>query len=830
MRVLCVAEKPSIAKSITLILSGGQFQTRNTSVNFIKNYAFDYPQTRSHFTVTAVAGHLTELDFTDTHRKWGSCDPFDLFDAPTVSRVKDDNKGMERNIFNEAKQATTLMIWTDCDREGEHIGSEIAKVAKRANRSIIVKRARFNAIVAQQIHYAAQHPVDLDIRLVDAVESRIVIDLKIGSAFTRYQTTNIKSRLGLNEGLYSYGPCQFPCLGFVVARFKDVQNFRPEPFWYIYLAVTTADDQETPFNWKRDRLFSEDEALVIYEHVMANPLARVIKVEKKETKKWKPLPLTTVEMQKAGSRLLKLAPKKILDIAEKLYQQGFLSYPRTETDQFDSQFDFQSLIEKQRADPSWGAFATSLQEGGFSTPRKGKNNDKAHPPIHPTAYAGNLHGEEKRVYEYITRRFLACCSKDAKGWQTVVEVVCGDELFEAKGLTVTERNYLMVFPYDKWNDHELPDFEEGQEFQPSVCELRHGETSRPSLLTEADLVSLMDKNGIGTDATIAGHINTVIEREYVIERMDGQTKYLLPSTLGLGLVEGYDQIDFSPSFSKPLLRRESLEQYKEMYVIARREFGKVVECLRQHFQAAGNQLAQRQENGAAGRSRGAQRGGGGRGGGGGPGGGGPGGGGPDGGHGGPSSRRGKGGGPPSSNRGDIIQVDSEDDTDFCLKPPSRTSRKPPSAASPRRPCQTLPAAGSKQCYCDKPATQKEVTGNSNSRGKLYWGCSSSSCQLFEWVNPPSSDNSSPSGARTAAIAQALSAQTSDREPPQCDCGIPAGQRTVTKENENKGRQFWTCGDDRKCNFFRFVDDPDLKVPAKRTFSTVSFVQTILVGC
>ncbi|ESK92041.1 zinc knuckle family protein [Moniliophthora roreri MCA 2997] len=157
--------------------------------------------------------------------------------------------------------------------------------------------------------------------------------------------------------------------------------------------------------------------------------------------------------------------------------------------------------------------------------------------------------------------------------------------------------------------------------------------------------------------------------------------------------------------------------------------------------------------------------------------------------------------------------------DFCLKPPSRTSRKPPSAASPRRPCQTLPAAGSKQCYCDKPATQKEVTGNSNSRGKLYWGCSSSSCQLFEWVNPPSSDNSSPSGARTAAIAQALSAQTSDREPPQCDCGIPAGQRTVTKENENKGRQFWTCGDDRKCNFFRFVDDPDLKVPAKRTFST-----------
>ncbi|KAK7053262.1 DNA topoisomerase [Paramarasmius palmivorus] len=859
MRVLCVAEKPSIAKAITQILSGGQFQMRNTSINWIKNYDFNYPYTNSQFTVTAVAGHLTELDFTERHRKWHSCDPFELFDAPTEVCIRDDNKPVERNIFNEAKRADTLMIWTDCDREGEAIGAEIAAVARRARRQIVVKRARFNAIVSQQIHHAAQNPVNLDNRLVDAVESRILIDLKIGAAFTRYQTMRIKERLGLNENLFSYG--------FVVARFKDVQDFRPETFWYIYLAIITSDDKETPFTWRRGRLFSEPEALVLYEHVMANPRARVMKVTKKETKKWKPLPLTTVEMQKAGSRLLKLAPKKILDIAEKLYQQGFLSYPRTETDQFDPQFDFQSLIEKQRADPSWGQFATSLREGGFNTPRKGKNNDKAHPPIHPTAYAGNLHGDEKRVYEYITRRFLASCSKDAKGWQTVVEVVCGDEYFEATGLTVTEKNYLEVFPYDKWNDHELPDFEEGQEFDPSVCELREGQTTRPSLLTEADLVSLMDKNGIGTDATIAGHIQTIIDREYVIERYDGQTKYLLPSTLGLGLVEGYDQIDFSPSFSKPLLRREterrmvdvvegrkskfdvinqSLEQYREMYVIARREFNKVVECLRQHFQAAGHQPGQGGEAGAAGRGRGgAQRGGrGGRGGGGGGGNGPPGGGGGSGGGGGgvagaSSGRGGNGrsrgrGGAPSSladRRGSVIEldsgIDSSSESDFRPKPPSRTTRKPPSAAPPPPPRQTAPSSRTgptsdiKRCYCNKTAIQKEVTGNSNSRGRLYWGCPDDTCELFEWINPPSPDNSLASTSRTA---QNTRGQTShlpeEQEPPQCDCSVPAAKRTVTKDNENKGRQFWTCGNERKCNFFRFVDDPEPKVPAKRTFSSV----------
>jgi DNA topoisomerase-3 len=136
-----------------------------------------------------------------------------------------------------------------------------------------------------------------------------------------------------------------------------------------------------------------------------------------------------------------------------------------------------------------------------------------------------------------------------------------------------ERNYLEVYPYDKWNSKEIPQFAEGETFQPSICELREGVTTKPNLLTEADLVTLMDKNGIGrlvsfslsagaestaegTDATIAQHINIIIERGYVLERMEGSTKYLIPSTLGIGLVEGYNAIGFDMSLTKPQLRRE----------------------------------------------------------------------------------------------------------------------------------------------------------------------------------------------------------------------------------------------------------------------------------
>ncbi|KAG5643389.1 hypothetical protein DXG03_001003 [Asterophora parasitica] len=604
MRVLCVAEKPSISKSISQILSGGQFTTSATRSQFIKNYEFDYPQTNSFYTVTCVSGHLTGSDFPESHRKWNSCDAFELFDAPVETHVASDKKAIEDNLLTQARRADMLMIWTDCDREGEHIGLEIVRVCKRAKRNIVVKRARFSAIIAQQIHHAAQHPVELDRAQADAVEARITLDLKVGAAFTRMQTQILQNhfvQLSEARNVVSYGPCQFPTLGFVVQKWNLVKSFVSEPFWHIHMSLrrntSSSDGEETVFNWRRGHIFDEDAAVSIYDFVLSDPLARVTKVTKKETKKWKPLPLTTFELQKAGSRLLRLAPKKVLDISEKLYQQGFLSYPRTETDQFDPQFDFHSLIRKQVVDPTWGAFANSLEEGGFAVPRKGKNNDKAHPPIHPTAHAGNLVGDERKVYEFITRRFLACCSKDALGFQTTVDVECGGEFFYATGLLVLERNYLEVYPYDKWVGHEIPEFEEGEEFQPSVCELREGKTSKPSLLTEADLVTLMDKNGIGTDATIAQHIQTIIDRDYVIEKMEGSTKYLIPSKLGIGLIEGYNQIGLNKSVSKPQLRRETersmvqvcegtktkaamleetIVQYKEMFIIAKREFEKVI--------------------------------------------------------------------------------------------------------------------------------------------------------------------------------------------------------------------------------------------------------------
>ncbi|KAJ3930635.1 MAG: DNA topoisomerase [Lentinula lateritia] len=863
-KVLCVAEKPSISKSITQILSGGQYTTRNSPSKFVKNYDFDYPQTRAKFTVTCVAGHLTEHDFPDAFRKWNSCDPFTLFDLGPIVKVPDKMKAIEKNLFNEAKNADTLMIWTDCDREGEHIGSEIVQVCRRAKRNIVVKRARFSAIIAQQIHNAAQNPFNLDQRLVDAVEARMVLDLKIGAAFTRWQTLTLKAKFRQLDDIQmlSYGSCQYPTLGFVVSRYQDMQNFRAETFWFIYLSLirpsaSQGANEETRFNWRRGHLFDQDIAIVLYEHVLADPAAKVEKVVKKETKKWKPLPLTTVELQKAGSRLLKLAPKKVLDIAEKLYQNGFLSYPRTETDQYDSQFDFQSLIQKQTADPAWGNFAERLRQGDFHTPRRGRNNDKAHPPIHPTAHAANLAGDEKKVYDYITRRFLASCSEDAIGNQTTVDVVCGDEKFYATGLTVIAKNYLEVYPYDKWVDNVLPDFTEGETFDPSVCELRDGQTTKPSPLTEADLVALMDKNGIGTDATIAQHIQTIIDREYVIEHYEGATKYLLPSTLGLGIVEGYDKIDIVKSMTKPMLRRETerrmnqitqgqlskhdmiaqcVEEYKEMYVIVRMQLEQIAAAMRRAIDGG---------NLAAGGGAGGGGGGGGSGRGGGGGGRGRGGGNGDGdrgrGDGGGNSRGGRGGA--RGNRGarvdsgsrkqsssstdarrDIIDINSDDGK--YQVPPSW--HLPPPAPKPRSIARTKPASSSSNpqsippakplssstpnCKCDALAGRRTVVKDGPNQGRPFWTCDEKACDYFAWADdsmPSSKPTSTVPTKRTfsnVSIPFHTSTELSSR---LCQCNEPALKLTSRKENENQGRMFWRCAKEGegRCKFWEWDGEP-----------------------
>jgi DNA topoisomerase-3 len=271
--------------------------------------------------------------------------------------------------------------------------------------------------------------------------------------------------------------------------------------------------------------------------------------------------------------------------------------------------DLRGLVQKQAQGGRWAGYATALVtvEGGFSWPRNGRNNDKAHPPIHPVNFVNpsTLSHEEQRVHEFVVRRFLACCSKDAQGSKTDITILYRPKTFSASGLVVLERNYLDVYVYDRWGSQELPPFIEGEVFEPTETILSEGKTSPPGYVTEPDLLALMDANGIGTDATMADHIATIIDRQYVearaqrrqarngndeegsgefpdqasvrdgsrsrspaTRRRGGMTsdarwggpitrvREFIPTTLGVALVEGHENTGLETNLTKPFLRKE----------------------------------------------------------------------------------------------------------------------------------------------------------------------------------------------------------------------------------------------------------------------------------
>lgn len=283
-----------------------------------------------------------------------------------------------------------------------------------------------------------------------------------------------------------------------------------------------------------------------------SPMARVVRVDERPTSRWRPKPLATVEMQRRAARWLRMGSARSLEVAEALYNKGFISYPRTETEVFKEGTNLDELIAHQQAHPTWGGFATSLANGGFQWPSRGGGDDNAHPPIHPLRLAtgGDLaNADEVKLYELVTRHFLACCSKDAVGSRTSVHIAIAGEEFTASGLMIKEKNYLEVYKYDRWTEQSLPVYGVGQTFAPSTVELPEGRTVAPPLLSESDLIKLMDDANIGTDATIATHIKTIQDRSYAI--LNSGNKFE-PTPLGLALVQGLNAIE--RGLAEPALR------------------------------------------------------------------------------------------------------------------------------------------------------------------------------------------------------------------------------------------------------------------------------------
>ncbi|XP_059656323.1 DNA topoisomerase 3-alpha [Cornus florida] len=590
IRALNVAEKPSVAKAVAGILSRNQgLRVREGRSRYNKIFEFNYTIRGQpcQMLFTSVIGHLMELEFEDRYRKWHSCDPGDLYQAPVRKYVPEDKLDIKRTLEEEARKCQWLILWLDCDREGENIAFEVVQVCTEANRHLNIWRARFSALIDREIRQSVENLVQPNKLFADAVDVRQEIDLRIGASFTRFQTMLLKDAFVLDFAtddrnlVLSYGPCQFPTLGFVVERFWEIQSHEPEEFWTIN-CTHNSDEGIATFKWMRGHMFDYTCAVIIYEMCIQEPTATVTIVRQQEKLKFSPHPLSTIELEKRASRYFRMSSEHTMKVAEDLYQAGFISYPRTETDGFSERTDLHIIVQEQQGHPIWGSYAQRLLDpaaGLWRNPSGGGHDDKAHPPIHPTKFSAGESGwsqDHHKLYELVVRHYLACVSQPAVGAETTVEIDIAGEMFSASGRVIIARNYLDVYRFESWGGTMIPTYTFGQQFIPTTLTLDSGVTRPPPLLSEADLLSCMDKAGIGTDATMHDHIKKLLDRFYATK--DSNTRFS-PTNLGEALVMGYDDMGYE--LWKPYLRALMESDMKSVSTGAKRKADVLATCLQQ---------------------------------------------------------------------------------------------------------------------------------------------------------------------------------------------------------------------------------------------------------
>ena len=415
------------------------------------------------------------------------------------------SKGKEK-IIDEltalSKKADEVLLATDPDREGEAIAWHIQEACGIKN----PKRIVFHEITERAIKEAINHPRGIDDRLRRAQEARRVLDRLVG-----YDLSGLiwkKVRYGL-----SAGRVQSPALRIIMEREREIRKFIPEIFWVISgIFLTNKNQTITLVCEKEPRDKTEMERII--EHAK-NGSWKIVQVKQSEAKRSPKSPLTTSGLQQAASSRLGLSPSYTMSIAQKLYEQGLITYMRTD-----------STTISQDALPLIYAEIEKQFGKEYLLPRtwttKSKSAQEAHEAIRPTNPAKSHAGasdEQKRVYRLIWERTVASQMADARLLRTKISANIGKDSaipdFSINGTTTLFPGWLKADPAAKGEDVELPQAKEGDALTLQSVDKEEKQTEPPGRYTEAGLVKELEKREIGRPSTYASIIKTLLDRGYV---------------------------------------------------------------------------------------------------------------------------------------------------------------------------------------------------------------------------------------------------------------------------------------------------------------------------
>ena len=455
------------------------------------------------YKVLSSYGHIRDLK----KKNFG----VDLTTFQPEYEIPADKAAVVSTLRKEAKAADVVWLASDEDREGEAIAWHLAEVLKINPAD--ARRIVFHEITKPAIVNALATPRHIDLNLVDAQQARRVLDRLVGFRLSPVLWRKVRPNL-------SAGRVQSVAVRLIVEREREIEGFTPTSFYRVRATFTTPDGQTITAELNR-KPATQEEAEAFLNRCIGKDFT-VTSVVTKPTRRTPAPPFTTSTLQQEAARKLGYSVASTMRVAQSLYEQGYITYMRTDS------MNLSTLC----LDACGPLIASTLgpeyhQRRTYHTHAKGAQ--EAHEAIRPTDMQRetiDATPQEKRLYDLIRKRTLACQMADARLERTQVTIhMDGDDTahFTAQGEVVKFDGFLRVYRESRENDESaedealLPAMTEGMRLLPSDINARQSFTKPPQRYSEASLVHKMEELGIGRPSTYAPTISTIQQREYVVK-------------------------------------------------------------------------------------------------------------------------------------------------------------------------------------------------------------------------------------------------------------------------------------------------------------------------
>lgn len=504
--ILVICEKPQAAMKIAYALA------EDTPIK--KNIGgvpyWELIRGKEKFIVVSAVGHLFGLAQKSIGTEWP------VFDIEWKMMG-----GFARKYINVisyfAKNARDFIIACDYDVEGELIGFNVIRfLCGRTD----AKRMKFSTLTKPDLLRSYEKIMKhIDFGQAYAGETRHFLDWFYGINLSRALMQALRKAGSFK--ILSIGRVQGPALALVVLREKEIKEFKPTPYWQVSLII----QNEHEFKVIYPKKILDETELKKFEKLKGREgEARTTKNEKEMAPR-PPFDLTTLQIE--AYKYFGLSPAQTMAIAQKLYLQGLISYPRTSSQKLPITIGYKRILDRLgKTYPKLMALVKRAR------PVEGKKTDPAHPAIFPTGEQAQLTPPEKQVYELIVKRFLACFCENAVIEEKKIEVKVSNYTFIAEGRKIIKKGWLEIYPA-KIDIKEVGDI--SGKVKIGDVSIEKKETQPPIRYTASSLVAELEKRGLGTKGTRAIIVDTLYKRGYITGSQ------ILATKLGISVVNALEK-------------------------------------------------------------------------------------------------------------------------------------------------------------------------------------------------------------------------------------------------------------------------------------------------